>query len=62
MLADYAVKNDKFETHSLRGGGKTKDDFAFPCNVCRHNNKVASHEPCRMCGHNVNAEIGKDGG
>lgn len=53
-LKDYNVPSDKFEAEELMGG------FSFPCCACKHRFKDAFTQPCRSCGHNVNAEIKED--
>lgn len=42
---------DKFELDEQKGG------YGFPCNACKHRHEQATVEPCRSCGHNVNAVI-----
>ncbi len=48
-LRNHLVRRDAFAP-AERGG------LAFPCNVCLHNQKTDSEEPCRTCDHNANAQ------
>ena len=50
-LRDWTCDNDKFEPED---GGITRLDF--PCCACKHQRKTDADEPCRSCGHNINAE------
>ena len=51
-LRDWTCDHDKFEPEE---GGFTRLDF--PCYACKHQRKTDADEPCRSCGHNVNAVI-----
>ena len=51
-LQDWTCNHDKFEPEE---GGFTRLDF--PCCACKHQRKTDADEPCRTCGHNVNAVI-----
>ncbi len=51
-LQDWTTDSDKFEPEE---GGLTR--LAFPCCACKHQGKTDADEPCRSCGHNVNAGI-----
>lgn len=56
-LKDYNVPSDKFELDTR----KTVKEFACAfCLLCLHRYKTTKEEPCRSCGHNVNAEIKDD--
>jgi hypothetical protein len=50
-LSDYIVRDDKFE---LDQSGPARSDLCFPCNICEHNMKSDSEQPCIHCGHNLN--------
>jgi len=52
-LEDYVVKYDKFELHE---SGTIGLELSFPCCHCQHRHKQETQEPCRSCGHNVNAK------
>ena len=45
-ISDYVSPRDKFELD---------EDFGFPCHCCVHRSKPEHEEPCRTCGHNINA-------
>ena len=47
-LIDYEANNDFFDA-------RTDGEFAFPCCSCKYNNREDDALPCRMCGHNANA-------
>ena len=49
-LQDWTTDSDKFEPEE---GGLTR--MSFPCYACKHKRKTDADEPCRSCGHNVNA-------
>ena len=51
-LQDWTTDSDKFEPEE---GGVTR--MSFPCCACKHQSKTDADEPCRSCGHNVNAVI-----
>ena len=51
-LQDWTTDNDKFDPED---GGLTR--LSFPCCACKHQSKTDADEPCRSCGHNVNAII-----
>ena len=51
-LQDWTTDSDKFEPED---GGLTR--LSFPCCACKHQSKTDADEPCRSCGHNVNAVI-----
>jgi len=50
-LRDYEKPNDNYEFDD----GPCFSGFAFPCSVCKHARQHADMEPCRTCGHNINA-------
>lgn len=54
-LRDWTCDNDNFEPESA---GLTR--LAFPCCACKHQDKTDRDEPCRTCGHNLNAETASD--
>lgn len=49
-LKDWLCDGDKFEPEV---GGISRLDF--PCCACRHRAGTDNDEPCRTCGHNINA-------
>ena len=51
-LQDWTTDSDKFEPEE---GGLTR--LSFPCCACKHKDKTDAGEPCRSCGHNLNAVI-----
>jgi len=55
-LSDYVrpEPNDNFELED-EGHVVLLNGFGFPCSKCRHRFKTDKEEPCRTCGHNVNA-------
>jgi hypothetical protein len=50
-LKDYEVDNDHFTV----GSGRHYAGFCFPCCLCASVTNGEKDEPCRACGHNVNA-------
>jgi hypothetical protein len=56
-LKDWSCDHDKFELHDVLGG---PFEMSFPCCVCKHRFKVDTEEPCRSCGHNMNAVLRDD--
>lgn len=49
-IKEYEVPCDKFGFEPGMG-------FDFPCVCCMHRHQGANDEPCRSCGHNVNADL-----
>ena len=49
-MQDWTRNNDKFEPEN-----KGLVGLAFPCNACKYRYRADGVEPCRSCGHNVNA-------
>lgn len=52
VLQDWTTDGDKFEPEE---DGLTR--LSFPCCACKHQSKTDADEPCRSCGHNLNAVI-----
>jgi hypothetical protein len=48
-LNDYIVASDMFEPDERLSG------LSFPCCACIHRHGSADADPCRTCGHNLNA-------